>query len=105
MMRTKNLIHPGEILKEEFLDPLGISQTRLALDLRVPAPRINAIVRGKRSITADTALRLGRYFGVEPQFWLNLQSNYDLGVATIGIWEKIKRYVPVFIPDNAAATL
>ena len=61
-MRTKNLIHPGEILQEEFLVPLGISQTRLALDLHVPAPRINAIVRGKRAITADTALRLGQYF-------------------------------------------
>ena len=60
-MRTKNLIHPGEILQEEFLVPMGISQTRIALDLHVPAPRINAIVRGKRAITADTALRLGRY--------------------------------------------
>jgi len=58
-MRTKNLIHPGEILLEEFLGPMGISQTRLALDIRVPAPRINAVVRGKRSISADTALRLG----------------------------------------------
>ena len=75
-MRTKNLIHPGEILQEEFLVPLGISQTRLALDLHVPAPRINAIVRGKRAITADTALRLGQYFKMEPQFWLNLQANY-----------------------------
>ena len=70
-MRTKNLIHPGEILDAEFLKPLGISQNQLALDLHVPAPRINAIVRGRRSITADTALRLGAYFGMEPQFWLN----------------------------------
>ena len=84
-MRTQNLIHPGEILQEEFLKPLGISQTRLALDLHVPAPRINAIVRGKRAITADTALRLGQYFKMEPQFWLNLQSNYDLGVASRGV--------------------
>ena len=89
-MRTKNLIHPGEILDAEFLQPLGISQNQLALDLHVPAPRINAIVRGKRSITADTALRLGAYFGMEPQFWLNLQSNYDLGVAESGTWSKIK---------------
>ena len=74
-MRNRNLIHPGEILQEEFLLPLGISQTRLALDLHVPAPRINAIVRGKRAITADTALRLGQYFKIEPQFWLNLQAN------------------------------
>ena len=65
LMRTRNLIHPGEILQEEFLAPLGISQTRLALDLHVPAPRINAIVRGKRAITADTALRLGQYFKID----------------------------------------
>ena len=80
-MRTKNLIHPGEILKEEFLDPLGISQSQLAIDIRVPAPRISAIVHGKRAISADTALRLATYFKMEPQFWLNLQNNYDLAVA------------------------
>ena len=100
-MRTKNLIHPGEILEEEFLKPLGISQNRLATDIRVPAPRINAIVRGRRSITADTALRLGAYFGMEAQFWLNLQSNYDLGVAASGMWEKVKKLIPTF--SRAAA--
>ena len=100
-MRTKNLIHPGEILEEEFLKPLGISQNRLATDIRVPAPRINAIVRGRRSITADTALRLGAYFGMEAQFWLNLQSNYDLGVAASGMWEKVKKLIPPF--SRAAA--
>ena len=104
-MRTKNLIHPGEILLEEFLLPMGISQNRLALDIRVPAPRINAIVHGKRAITADTALRLGQYFKMEPQFWLNLQSNYDLGVASGGVWAKIKKLIPVFAPDCAAAVL
>lgn len=93
-MRTTNLIHPGEILQEEFLIPMGISQSRLALDIRVPAPRINAIVRGKRAITADTALRLGQYFGMEPQFWLNLQANYDLSVAERGVWGKIKKLIP-----------
>ena len=102
-MRKKNLIHPGEILLEEFLIPMGISQNRLSLDIRVPAPRINAIVRGKRAITADTALRLGRYFKVEPQFWINLQGNYDLGVAEAGIWSKIKRLIPEF--PRAAAVL
>lgn len=102
-MRTKNLIHPGEILLEEFLVPMGISQTRLALDIRVPAPRINAIVRGRRSISADTALRLGRYFKMEPQFWLNLQNNYDLGVAEAGVWSKIKRLIPEFAPSQTAA--
>ena len=71
-------IHPGEILLEEFLEPLGISQYRLAKDISVPARRINEIVHGKRSITADTALRLSRYFGLSDRFWLNLQARYDL---------------------------
>ena len=81
MIRVKNLIPPGEILLEEFLRPMKISQNKLAMDIRVPTPRINAIVNGKRSITADTALRLGKYFGTGPEFWINLQSNYDLCVA------------------------
>ncbi len=81
MARTKNLIHPGEILLEEFLRPLAISQNKLAMDIHVPAPRINAIVKGIRSISADTAIRLGRYFGTGPEFWLNLQNNYDLCIA------------------------
>ena len=81
MIRTHNLIHPGEILLEEFLKPMKISQNKLALDIHVPAPRINAIVKGNRAITADTALRLGKYFGTGPEFWSNLQSNYDLCIA------------------------
>jgi addiction module HigA family antidote len=71
-------IHPGEILLTEFLEPLGLSQDRVAQDLSVPPRRINEIVHGKRAITADTALRLGRHFGMSPQFWLNLQSRFDL---------------------------
>ena len=71
-------IHPGEILLEEFLLPMEISQYRLAKDISVPQRRISEIVQGKRSISADTALRLGRYFGMEAQFWLNLQSRFDL---------------------------
>jgi addiction module HigA family antidote len=71
-------IHPGEILMEEFLKPLGISQYRLAKDISVPARRINEIVQGKRSISADTALRLSRYFKLSERFWLNLQARYDL---------------------------
>lgn len=71
-------ITPGEILEEEFLKPNGITQYRLAKDIGVPARRINEIVKGERAITADTALRLGRYFQIAPQFWLNLQSQYDL---------------------------
>jgi len=71
-------IHPGKILLEEFLQPLGISQYRLAKDIKVPARRINEIVHGKRAITADTALRLGKFFNMSPQFWMNLQTRYDL---------------------------
>ncbi|MBN1291793.1 MAG: HigA family addiction module antidote protein [Candidatus Latescibacteria bacterium] len=71
-------VHPCEILFEEFLKPMGISQSRLALDIRVPPRRINEIVHGKRRITADTALRLGKYFGMSSQFWMGLQMDYDL---------------------------
>jgi len=81
-MKYKKLppIHPGEILKDEFLVPMGISQYRLAKDISVSPRRINEIVHCKRSITADTALRLGRFFTMSPQFWLNLQTRYDLEV-------------------------
>ena len=78
-------IHPGEILLEEFLVPMDISQYRLAKDISVPQRRISEIVQGKRAITADTALRLGRYFAMEPQFWLNLQTRYDLQQAETGL--------------------
>lgn len=71
-------IHPGEILKEEFLKPLELTEYRLAKDVSVPPRRINEIVHGERAITADTALRLGRYFGTSAQFWMNLQSRYDI---------------------------
>jgi len=71
-------LHPGEVLLEEFLEPMSLSQNRLALDIGVPPRRINEIVLGKRRITADTALRLARYFGMSPQFWLGLQMDYDL---------------------------
>ena len=82
-MSTKKMLplHPGEILLEDFLKPMGLSQNRLALDIRVPARRINEIVLGKRRITADTALRLAKYFNMSPQFWLGLQVDYDLDVA------------------------
>jgi antitoxin HigA-1 len=74
-------VHPGEILLEEYLAPLKISQNRLGRDLGVPAQRINGIIRGKRSLTVDTALRLATYFKTSPQFWLNLQMHYDLEMA------------------------
>ena len=97
-MKNKQLppIHPGEILMEEFLDPMGISQYRLAKDISVPPRRINEIVHGKRSITADTALRLGRFFGMSPQFWLNLQNRYDLEVTEDFLEGRLNDEVHIF---------
>ena len=89
-------VHPGEVLLEEFLIPMALSQNRLALDIRVPARRINEIVQGKRRVTADTALRLARYFGMSPQFWLGLQMDYDLDVAEDALAERIKAEVNVY---------
>ncbi|NIO10172.1 MAG: HigA family addiction module antidote protein [Deltaproteobacteria bacterium] len=86
-------IHPGEILLEEFLNPMGISQYRLAKDISVPQRRIGEIVQGKRAITADTALRLGRFFGMEAQFWLNLQARYDLLRAEDELSSRLKKEV------------
>ena len=83
-------IHPGEILREEFLIPLGVSQYRLAKEIHVPARRINEIVLEKRGISADTALRLGRYFGTTAQLWVNLQARYDLEVARDALADKIE---------------
>ena len=97
-MRTKKIapIHPGEILLEEFLKPLGISQYRLPKDIGVPARRINEIVQGKRSISADTALRLSRYFNLSERFWLNLQARYDLEVQKDKLKGRIEAEVKVF---------
>ena len=86
-------IHPGEILLEEFLLPMGISQYRLAKDISVPQRRISEIVQGNRSITADTALRLGRYFRMEAQFWLNLQSRFDLMNAETQLAKRLDKEV------------
>ena len=91
-------IAPGEVLLEEFLKPMGLSQNRLALDIRVPARRINEIVHGKRRITTDTALRLARYFDMSPQFWLGLQLDYDLDMAEDELAEQINREVQVYSP-------
>ena len=93
-----NPVHPGEVLLEEFLRPMGLSQNRLALDIGVPPRRINEIVLEKRSITADTALRLARYFGNSPQFWLGLQRDYDLDIAAEALGERLKREVLVSAP-------
>ncbi|HKW27942.1 MAG TPA: HigA family addiction module antitoxin [Verrucomicrobiae bacterium] len=86
-------ITPGEILEEDFLKPMGLSQYRLAKDINVPARRINEIVNGERAITADTALRLGRYFKMSAQFWLNLQSHYDLEMVEERIGRRLNREV------------
>ena len=97
-MRGKKIppIHPGEILLEEFLKPMNISQYRISKDINVPPRRINEIVQGKRGITANTALRLGHYFGMSPQFWINLQTHYDLEVESDKLASKLKREVRVY---------
>lgn len=96
-MKNKLLddITPGEILDEEFLKPMAITQYRLAKDIGVPPRRINEIVKGQRGITADTALRLGRYFGMAPQFWLNLQSHYDLEKVQEQLADRLAKEVKV----------
>jgi addiction module HigA family antidote len=88
-------IHPGEVLLEEFLKPMNLSQNQIALALRVPARRINEIIHGKRRITADTALRLARYFNMSPQFWLGLQMDYDLDVAEDELGDRLNNEVAV----------
>jgi antitoxin HigA-1 len=95
-----NPVHPGEILAEDFLKPLGISQYRLAKDIHVPLRRINEIVLGRRGVSADTALRLARYFNTTPQFWLNLQSRYELDTARLATEKTISRTIR---PVNALA--
>jgi addiction module HigA family antidote len=96
-MPRVSAVHPGEILHEEFMKPMGLTAYRLAKDLRVPLPRIHDVVRGKRGITADTAIRLGIYFDLPAKFWLNLQNDYDLRLAARkSIHSKVK-------PREAAA--
>ena len=97
MARRKKMpaIHPGEILQEEFVGPLGISQYRLAKDTSVPPRRINEIIRGQRAITANTALRFARYFGTSDRFWLNLQTRYDLETERDRLGERLEREVQV----------
>jgi addiction module HigA family antidote len=90
-----HLMHPGKLVLEEFLKPMGLSQNRLSLDIGVPPRRINEIVLEKRGITADTALRLARYFGNSPQFWLGLQRDYDLDIAEDILGDRLKREVQV----------
>ena len=94
-MRKASPVHPGEILFEEFLGPLGISQYRLAVDISVPPRRINEIVHGTRAISADSALRLARYFGTSEQFWLNLQARFDLETQRDKLGARLKREVRI----------
>lgn len=93
-------IHPGHILMNEFLVPMGITQYRISKDISVPPRRINEIVHGKRAITAYTALRLGKFFGMTPQFWLNLQNRYDLEIAEDALKNKLDKDVHVYC-ENA----
>ena len=99
-MKNKKLapVHSGEILQKEFLAPIGLSQNKLAMALRVPARRVNEIVLGKRGITADTALRLARYFGMSAQFWLGLQMDYELDIAENALESRIEKEI---IPMSA----
>ncbi len=89
MNKKLNPVHPGEVLLEEFLKPMGLSQNRLSLEIGVHPRRINEIVLGKRRITADTALRLARYFGTSPQFWMGLQNDYDLDVTADALGNRL----------------
>jgi antitoxin HigA-1 len=91
--KTLHSVHPGEVLSEEFLKPMNLSQNRLALNLGVPARRINEIVLGKRSITADTALRLSRYFGTSAESWLGLQAQYDLDITAEALGDRLDKEV------------
>src|SRR6266581_3042414 len=98
-----NPIHPGEILLQDFLVPLGISQYRLAKEIHVPLRRVNEIVLGRRGMSADTALRLARYFNTTPQFWLNLQSHYELDTAKLATQKSIEKTIRPAVPLRAAA--
>ena len=100
MKKKQEPVHPGEILMEEFLKPLNMSQYRLAVDICVPPRRINEIIQGKRSVSADTALRLARYFGSSAKFWMNLQAQYDLDLETERIGSRIESEIKPF--DKAA---
>ena len=99
-----NPVLPGEVLLEEFLKPFGISQYRLSKDIGVPPRRINEIVHGKRSVTADTALRLSRFFGTSERFWLNLQAQYDLEVEKDRLGDRLKQEVRILAPPHSSVS-
>jgi addiction module HigA family antidote len=98
-------ITPGDVLLEEFLKPMKITQNQLAKDINVPANRVSQIIHGKREITADTALRLGKYFGIEPEFWLNLQVRYNMKIARSQVGKKIDKEVKVHFSQTETRNL
>jgi len=104
MTKKLPLITPGEILLEEFLQPMGVTQSQLAKDINVPANRVSQIIHGKREITADTALRLGKYFGIEPEFWMNLQVHYNMKLAQEKVGRQIDVEVRVLRPADIVTT-
>ena len=101
MAKLLDEIHPGEILLEDFMKPMGITARKLAADIDVSPSRISELVNGQRPVTADTALRLGLFFGMEPRFWLNLQSEYDMRIATRELKAKIASRIRTFHPETA----
>ncbi|MCK5339706.1 MAG: HigA family addiction module antidote protein [Desulfobulbaceae bacterium] len=102
MVQKLNPITPGDVLLEEFLKPMEITQNKLAKDINVPANRVSQIIHGKREVTADTALRLGKYFGIEPEFWLNLQVRYNMKIAKRKVGKKIEKEVKTYFPRSEA---
>ena len=102
MAKKLSPITPGDVLLEEFLRPMGISQNQLARDIKVPANRVSQIIHGKREITSDTALRLGKYFGIEPEFWLNLQVRYNMKITRNKIGKQIDKEVKIYLPQVGA---
>ncbi len=100
MAKKLTPITPGEILLEEFLEPMEISQAKLARDINVPPNRINQIINGKREISTDTALRLGKFFGIEPEFWLNLQMRFNMKIVQERAGKQIEKEVKKFLPPN-----
>jgi len=100
MAKKLSPITPGDVLLEEFLRPMNITQNQLAKDINVPANRISQVIHGKREITADTALRLGKYFGIEPEFWLNLQVRYNMKIARSKVGKIIDKEVKVYFPQT-----
>ena len=105
MVKKLSPVTPGDVLLEEFLRPMNITQNQLAKDINVPANRISQVIHGKREITSDTALRLGKYFGIEPEFWLNLQMRYNMKIAQSRVGKKIDKEVKVHFSQTESHNL